>query len=655
MTLKNFSPRLLGTLAVLWLAVPAGLGWAFVHSRDGAIPENRAADRPIQIAANGYASSQPCKACHPSQYEAWHSSYHRTMTQLATPETVVASFDGVRVDDVPGRPMFLEQRGRELWADFDEPDWDGQGNAPPRIQRRVVMTTGSHHQQIYWYATGHGRLLGQLPAIRLIGEQRWIPRRAAVMHPPGGALISESGSWNAICVQCHTTQGKPEFSSPFGTAALASQTIDTKAVEFGISCEMCHGPGEEHARLNASPLRRYALHLRGGPDSTIVQPLRLNAQRSSEVCGQCHGLWEFYDKAGERAANTNGLPYRPGDELEKSRFVVQPTRNQSSPTMKMLLEDDPRFISDIFWSDGMVRATGREYNGLIESPCFKNATDEARKMSCASCHSMHQTDDDRRPAHEWADDQLTPRAAASGGNETCLACHAQLGGNQLQNHTKHLAASPGSSCYNCHMPYTTYGLLKTIRSHQISNPSVQSTLETGRPNPCNLCHLDKTLDWTAGYLAQWYGTARPPAGAMTDDDRSVAASLVSLLKGDAGQRAIIAQAMGWAPAQQISGTNWLPPYLAVLLDDPYDAVRLIAYRSLRSLPGFDGFAFDFVAPPDRRGAMQRRALELWRDTRRQQGRRTDPELLFTPEGSFIAEKVDRLVNQRNNRPVLWRE
>ena len=52
------------------------------------------------------------------------------------------------------------------------------------------------------------------------------------------------------------------------------------------------------------------------------------------------------------------------------------------------------------------------------------------------------------------------------------------------------------------MPFTTYGLLKTIRSHQISNPSVQATLETGRPNACNLCHLDKTLEWTANALTR---------------------------------------------------------------------------------------------------------------------------------------------------------
>ena len=72
------------------------------------------------------------------------------MTQVATPESVVASFDDVVVTQVNGRAIRLERRGRELWAELDEPDWDGVGEAPPRITRRVVMTTGSHHQQIFW-------------------------------------------------------------------------------------------------------------------------------------------------------------------------------------------------------------------------------------------------------------------------------------------------------------------------------------------------------------------------------------------------------------------------------------------------------------------------------------------------------------------------
>jgi hypothetical protein len=611
-----------------FLAILAG----FSASCTG-LPGRQPPDRPIEVASDRYVSSRTCRACHPSQYASWHASYHRTMTQTATPQSVAAIFDGVRVE---AGAMTLEQRGDQLWAEFNDPDDLRPRTAPPsplagtevvRIRRQVVLTTGSHNQQIYWYATGHGRTLGQLPAIWLVAERRWIPRRAAVMHPPGQAAFSETGAWNGICVACHTTLGKPAFDTPFGSQPIATQQVDTTAAEFGVACEACHGPADEHVRTNADPRRRYALHLTKASDASIVHPARLDPRRSAQVCGQCHSFWEFEDHAAERAANARGLPYRPGDDLRQTRFIVQPTVDAGSPIMQRFLQDDPGFIRDMFWSDGMVRATGREYNALIESPCYKNATDDRHTLTCASCHTMHQTADDRRLAAEWADDQLAP-SAGDGGNAACLLCHASGGGNvavrNIPEHSHHRADSAGSLCMNCHMPYTTYGLLKTIRSHQISNPSVKATLDTGRPNACNLCHLDKTLAWAAEYLEQWY---RIPTPALDADQQSVAAAVLTLLKGDAGQRAIVAQSLGWAPAQQASGTGWMAPYLALMQQGSYDAVRHIATRSRATLPPF------------RRDALPR----------------NNRELLLNADGAFDAETVNRLVRARDNRRVAYRE
>jgi hypothetical protein len=633
-------------LIVSVLAVSTIFGLGQILNREPPIPEPEVADRPVQLDQDGYAGSQTCQACHPSQYRTWYRSYHRTMTQVATPETAVADFDNVTVEAVHGRPMLLQRTGRQLWAQFDDPDSSNQPELRRPIKRPVVMITGSHHQQVYWYATGKRRLLGQLPGAYLIAEQRWIPRRHAVLHPPGEPPLSETGHWNSICIACHATHGKPQFDTPFGSRPVDDQVVETTAAEFGIACEACHGPGERHARTNGNPLRRYGFHLSGTPDDTIMQPLRMNVRRSSEVCGQCHGVWEFYDRAGERRANSGGLPFRPGDALRETRFVAQPASNADSPAMKTLLADDPRFITDSFWSDGMVRVTGREYNGLIESPCFTNATEDKRTLSCMSCHAMHASPGDPRPLDQWADDQLAPGMA---GNDACVQCHPAVGA-QLTAHTKHGADSAGSTCYNCHMPYTTYGLLKTIRSHTVSNPSAAESQQTGRPNACNLCHLDKTLKWTAENLGRWYGT---PEVSLTDDEQTVAASLLWVLRGDAGQRAITAQAMAWSPAQQVSGTEWMAPYLAQLLDDPYDAIRFIASRSLRTLPGFGGFDYDFIQPPAVRRAAQLRAMATW-DRGRNQPRTERPDLLMKANGVDV-ETTLRLLKERNTRRMLLRE
>jgi hypothetical protein len=633
------------------LILSAALGFAAIASREPRLPEHQVTNRPIHVTDAGYASSNTCRSCHPSQYAAWRASYHRTMTQVATPETVVADFDGITVTDVHGRPMRLERRGERFWAEFDDPDGEPDTRGVrPRITREIVMITGSHHQQVYWYATGQNRLLGQLPAIYLIAERRWIPRRSAVMHPPDEPVFSETGHWNSTCIACHTTNGKPEFDTPFGSQPIETQVVDTTVTQFGIACEACHGPSGDHARANRNPLRRYVSHLTLRPDPTTVLPTRLDARVSSQVCGQCHGVWEFYDAAGERQANAAGLPYRPGDELTTSRFLAQPTRNLESPTMQTLLAGDAGFVVDSFWPDGMVRVSGREYNGLIDSPCFKDADNThgaGRTLSCSSCHSMHTPATDPRSIRAWADDQLTPGMS---GNQACLQCHQSIDAN-LTAHTKHQPGSEGSSCYNCHMPYTTYGLLKTIRSHQISSPSVRSTVETGRPNACNLCHLDKTLAWTGTYLAKWYGQ---PLHDLRPGEQAIAAAPLLALGGDAGQRAIIAQAMGWKPAQAISGTDWMVPHLAQLLDDPYDAVRFIAGRTLRTLPDFRAFPYDFAAAPGERRDAQRRVMDVWSRIRHRLPRPTDEQLLLA-QGDVDVDAVLALLAQRDRRRVRLRE
>ena len=140
---------------LLLLATAVVLCGTIITNQRPDIPEDEITNRPIAIVEDGYVSSTTCQACHPAQYDSWSGSFHRTMTQVANPETVQADFDEVTVSEVEGVPMRLERRGDEFWAEFDDPGWEGPASTRPRITRQVVMITGSHHQNIYWYATGH--------------------------------------------------------------------------------------------------------------------------------------------------------------------------------------------------------------------------------------------------------------------------------------------------------------------------------------------------------------------------------------------------------------------------------------------------------------------------------------------------------------------
>ena len=200
-----------------------------------------------------------------------------------------------------------------------------------------------------------------------------------------------------------------------------------------------------------------------------------------------------------------------------------------SPIAEML-GSDPLVLEGNFWADGTIRVAGREYNGLLE-----DAHLQASELTCLSCHSMHE--------YEAPDTQLDPEVS---GNRSCLNCHVDFA-DEISEHTRHLPESSGSECMNCHMPHTTYGLFSAMRSHRIDNPSVQVSVDSGRPNACNLCHLDQTLEWSSRYLKEWYGQ---PLVELDADERSIAASVLWVLKGDAAQRTILAWHLGWDTARR---------------------------------------------------------------------------------------------------------
>jgi len=201
------------------------------------------------------------------------------------------------------------------------------------------------------------------------------------------------------------------------------------------------------------------------------------------------------------------------------------------------------------------------------------------------------------------------------------------------------------------MPHATYGLLKGIRSHTVSIPTVAESVTVKRPNACNLCHLDKTLTWTADHLQQRYGMDSP---TLTKEQQTVAASILWTLRGDAGHRVLMAWHMGWRPAVETSGADWMPPYLASLMTDPYDAVRYVAYHSLLKNPRYKKFKYDFLNPEDRNMAVGR-VTKIWAAMDDRANWITGDQLLIRDDGTMIRNVFSSLLRQRDQRPVLLNE
>ena len=457
-------------LVVLPLALTAGLGFV-KYTMDSRNDASRAALlastptqtrlRPVTAPNNAYTSSQTCRACHPSEYKSWHNSYHSTMTQLAKSGAILAKWHGTRLP-LGQAALQLEQKRDEFWVNTVGAD------GIKTDSQRVTMTTGSHHLQVYWTADANGNLQHPFPFGWLIADQKWVPVQDTFLRDPH--LAAPDAKWNNVCIKCHAVAGRPGIDA-------RTRTVNTETAELGISCEACHGPAKAHIAHYQNPANRYATHLGNKPAHAILNPgsETLDHRLSAQACGQCHS-YQSQSQAQKIDWNKNGPRFLPGQNLKPRVAVVHASnfiadKNPGTPAeLKAFVATHKHLplgrgdLLDRFWPDGMVRVTGREYNGLLDTACFQRG-----KMSCLSCHSMH--------GYHDKNDQLAPRMET---NDACLQCHDDLREN-LTSHTHHAANSAGSLCYNCHMPHTTYGLLNSIRSHQDRLAQCRDTIEDRPP------------------------------------------------------------------------------------------------------------------------------------------------------------------------------
>jgi hypothetical protein len=197
------------------------------------------------------------------------------------------------------------------------------------------------------------------------------------------------------------------------------------------------------------------------------------------------------------------------------------------------------------------------------------------------------------------------------------------------------------------MPRTTWGLLGSIRAHRIDSPSITTSLETGRPDACSLCHLDRTLGELSEWLTRWYAQPAIDAPQARPD---VAASIRWAMSGDAVQRATIAWHMGEASAKRASGEGWQASYLAELLNDPYAAVRFAAYESLRDYPGFENLSYDVQWP-----SYQRRKVMLVARARVVPSGEPNRPALLIRNGALVLDDVLALKALRDDTPVFIAE
>ncbi len=165
-----------------------------------------------------YITSEGCKKCHEDKYNAWKRTYHSTAVQ--------------KVEDKPDAIM----------GDFDQ---TGIGFS----KEDVEYTIGAHWNQRYMKEIDDDYYI--LPKLWSISSQRWEPYNVWGWRKM---------PYSKFCVGCHATRYDP---------------VDNSYVEHTIGCEVCHGPGREHADA-------------GGDIDKIIHPNKLGSVEMELICASCH-------------------------------------------------------------------------------------------------------------------------------------------------------------------------------------------------------------------------------------------------------------------------------------------------------------------------------------------------------------------------------
>jgi predicted CXXCH cytochrome family protein len=385
------------------------------------------------------------------------------------------------------------------------------------------------------------------------------------------------GLWNGNCIFCHNTRPNPGMKYP-------DWRFDSEVAETGIACEECHAPGALHARLNRNPLRRYLQRYSGAADGTIVDPARLNAERATQVCGQCHGqrLPQPRDRIVELM--TRGDPYTPGQDLA----------TYYEPLQARVKLDGKEHLR--FWPDGSPRLTAYEYQGLRASACFT----QSRELTCMSCHNMH------------GGDPAGMIDAAMRTDLACTGCHVEYGkAEAAQKHSGHEAGS--ASCYDCHMPKVVYGVMSLHPSHLIRSPDPTRTTRHNMPNACNNCHLDRGVNWAIDAANRmWQRDLAVGSGSF-----DTAEMVRGMATGDVVYRTTLLAHLADSPHPDRE-----PGLLLAALEDPFYIVDHFARRILeRRHP--DAIGRDWA------GFLRARGYRLPEDFQVLRGQRvTDPPFEF---------------------------
>ncbi|HEY3816987.1 MAG TPA: multiheme c-type cytochrome [Polyangiaceae bacterium] len=282
---------------------------------------------PPSLDVPDYVGAAACAECHRAIYDAWQRSPHGRSMAAATPESVLAGFDGPPVTLADGSVSFSRD-GDGFFMDI------ASRTGHERRKVDVVLASGRQHQ--LYAVKGADGALSLLPVVWATKVKEWLPLslyQAADLDPESAKYWGAQDMTKG-CVSCHLSQAYRHV-GPDG--------VRSAYVDLSVNCEACHGAGAEHVR------RRRA----GRTDEVYRNLAPLSSVDESRVCGGCHGF-------------------------QLKRYVFPPADDKLPQIFVMSL------INESLRPDGTQHGTSYQYPAHVLSAGFRE-----KILHCKDCHAPH--------------------------------------------------------------------------------------------------------------------------------------------------------------------------------------------------------------------------------------------------------------------------
>jgi hypothetical protein len=280
--------------------------------------------------------SQVCANCHRDIYNAWQAT---GMARSSGPVTGIES-EGTFAPKPAGVQYRVQRQNGAAVLHFDIGGIHGSRGL------EYFIGSGTVGRSYLYMADG---FLFEAPV-------SWYALTAAWDLSPGYEQYDRlflTRPIDSVCLQCHASQVQPVPGTANGFRSPPFR-------EGGVSCERCHGPGDQHVLGRGK----------------MIDPAALPPDRRDSICAQCH----LSGEARILRAGASGS-FRPGDRLADSVVVFE-------------------------WSGDPGMNVTSHFETLARSACKQASGD---RLWCGTCHDPH-----RGPAE--AEKATYYRAR-------CLQCH----------------------------------------------------------------------------------------------------------------------------------------------------------------------------------------------------------------------------------------